>query len=123
MAMDYLLIQASSVSCKRVFSSSSETDTKKCNCIKGLLMEALQMLKFILKRDHLSVNKHFPNTVEKDMNYNDLMCQMLFLLTFLLSSQMSLAEARCRTFWTVIAATEPRVAVDASPIEEVVTEE
>lgn len=72
MAMDYLPIQASSVSCERVFSSSSETDTKKRNRINGLLMEALQMLKFALKRDRLNVNERFPNTVEKDMIYDDL---------------------------------------------------
>jgi hypothetical protein len=72
MAMDYLPIQASSVSCERVFSSSSETDTKKRNRINGLLMEALQMLKFSIKRDRLSVNERFPNTVENDMVFDDL---------------------------------------------------
>ena len=41
MEMDYLPIQALSVSCKRVFSSSSETDMKKHNHINNLLMEAL----------------------------------------------------------------------------------
>ena len=30
-------------------------------------MEALQMLKFLLKRDQLNVNEQFPNTSEKDM--------------------------------------------------------
>lgn len=70
--MDYLPIQASSVSCEHVFSSSSETDTKKRNRINGLLMEVLQMLKFALKRDRLSVNERFPNTVENDMVYEDL---------------------------------------------------
>ncbi|KAI6111630.1 hypothetical protein EDD16DRAFT_1430022, partial [Pisolithus croceorrhizus] len=51
--LDYLLIQASSVPCKCVFSSSSETDTKKCNHIIPTLMEALHMLKFSLKKEHL----------------------------------------------------------------------
>ena len=51
--MDYLPIQASAVPSKRVFSSSAETDTKKCNRINPVLMEALQMLKFALKRDRL----------------------------------------------------------------------
>jgi len=51
--MDYLLIQASTVLCECVFSSSAETDTKKWNCISPALMEALQMLKFWLKKDHL----------------------------------------------------------------------
>ena len=70
--MDYLPIQASLVSCERVFSSSSEIDTKKQNHINGLLMEALQMLKFSIKRDRLSVNERFPNTVENDMIFDDL---------------------------------------------------
>jgi hAT family C-terminal dimerisation region len=50
-AMDYLPIQASSVPSERVFSSSAETDTKKRNCIHPILMEALQMLKFALKKE------------------------------------------------------------------------
>jgi hypothetical protein len=54
MAMDYLPIQASAVPCERVFSSSSETDTKKRNRIKPEFFEALQILKFGLKRDRLS---------------------------------------------------------------------
>lgn len=53
MSLDYLPIQASSVPCERVFSSSAETDTKKRNRISPLLMEALQMLKFALKQDRL----------------------------------------------------------------------
>jgi hypothetical protein len=54
MAMDYLPIQASSVPCEHIFSSSAETDTKKRNHISPLLMEALQMLKFHLKKDRLN---------------------------------------------------------------------
>jgi hypothetical protein len=52
-ALDYLPIQASSVPSERVFSSSAETDTVKRNRIHPLLMEALQMLKFGLKRSRL----------------------------------------------------------------------
>jgi len=52
-AMDYLPIQASSVPCKRVFSSSAEMDTKWRNHISPLMMEALQMLKFQLQKEHL----------------------------------------------------------------------
>ncbi len=66
MAMDYLPIQASSVPCKHVFSSSAETDTKRRNCINPLLMEALQMLKFHLKKEHLNFTKGWM-TVEKEM--------------------------------------------------------
>jgi hypothetical protein len=56
-AMDYLPIQASAVPCERVFSSSAETDTKKRNRISPTLMEALQMLKFHLKKDRLNFTK------------------------------------------------------------------
>ncbi|KAF8631004.1 hypothetical protein AX17_005175 [Amanita inopinata Kibby_2008] len=55
MALNYLPIQASSVPCKRAFSSAAETDMARRNPI---LMEALQMLKFGLNNnmtftDHL----------------------------------------------------------------------
>lgn len=52
--MDYLPIQASSVPCERVFSSSSETDTKKRNRLSVTLMEALQMLKYDFKKQQLN---------------------------------------------------------------------
>ena len=51
--MDYLPIQALSVPCERVFSSSAETATKKHNQIGPTLMEALQMLKYHLKKTRL----------------------------------------------------------------------
>lgn len=54
MAMDYLPIQASAVPCKHIFSSSAETDTKRRNRISPPLMEALQMLKSYLKKEHLN---------------------------------------------------------------------
>jgi hypothetical protein len=57
--MDYLPIQASAVPCERVFSSSAETDTKKRNRIKPELMEALQVLKFSLKKARLDFTAHF----------------------------------------------------------------
>ena len=127
MAMDYLPIQALSVSCERVFSSSSETDTKKRNRINGLLMEALQMLKFGLKRGCLSVNERFPNTVEKDMNYDDLTPVytsdplppdiLTELADVIGGSEMQNILDRA------IAATEPVAAVDAPPTEDVVEEE
>ncbi|KIK13802.1 hypothetical protein PISMIDRAFT_118193 [Pisolithus microcarpus 441] len=50
-AMDYLLVQPSSVPCEHIFSLSTETDTKKQNRISPMLMEALQLLKFSLKQD------------------------------------------------------------------------
>ena len=57
-AMDYLPIQASAVRCKRIFLSSAETDTKKQNRIKPELMEALQILKFSLKKACLDFTAH-----------------------------------------------------------------
>ena len=53
-AMDYLPIQATSVPCERVFSSAKETDTAKRNRISPVLMEALQLLKFLLKKERLN---------------------------------------------------------------------
>lgn len=53
-ALDYLPIQASSVPCERVFSSAKETDTLKRNRIHPVLMEALQTLKFSLKKERFN---------------------------------------------------------------------
>jgi hypothetical protein len=66
MAMDYLPIQATSVSSERVFSSSAETDTMRRNHISPVLMEALQMVKFHLKKQRLSFTSSWM-TPEKDM--------------------------------------------------------
>jgi len=57
MAMDYLPIQASTVPCECVFSLSGETDTKRRNRINPLTMEALQMLKFHLRKERLNFTK------------------------------------------------------------------
>jgi hypothetical protein len=48
--MDILPIQAFSVSCKRVFSSSKETITARRNSLSPQLVEALQLLKFSTKQ-------------------------------------------------------------------------
>ncbi|KIM66087.1 hypothetical protein SCLCIDRAFT_111706, partial [Scleroderma citrinum Foug A] len=62
--MDYLPVQASSVLCEHVFSSSAETDTKRCNRIGPILMEVLQMLKFERKKWRLNFTKGWaPTTV------------------------------------------------------------
>jgi hypothetical protein len=50
LALDILPIQGSSVPCERVFSSSAETDTVRRNHTAPDLMEALQMLKFSVKK-------------------------------------------------------------------------
>ncbi|KAF8129616.1 hypothetical protein EV363DRAFT_1168993 [Boletus edulis] len=60
----------SAVPCERVFSSSSETNTKKRNRISPLLMEALQMLKFWLKKDRLNFTKGWI-TPQKDMVFDE----------------------------------------------------
>ena len=49
--MDILPIQASSVPCERVFSSSKETITARRNALSPHLVEALQLLKFSTKQD------------------------------------------------------------------------
>jgi hypothetical protein len=67
--MDYLPVQASAVPCERVFSSSAETDTKKRNRIKPELMEALQILKFALKKERLNFTSHLLIS-EKDLLAN-----------------------------------------------------
>ena len=48
--MDILPIQASSVPCERVFSSSKETITARRNSLGPDLVEALQLLKFATKQ-------------------------------------------------------------------------
>jgi hypothetical protein len=48
--MDILPIQASSVPSERVFSSGKETMTARRRCISPHLMEALQVVKFSIKK-------------------------------------------------------------------------
>jgi hAT family protein len=49
--MDVIPIQASSVACERVFSSGKQTMTPRRGRISALLMEALQILKFSLRKE------------------------------------------------------------------------
>ena len=58
--MDYLPVQATSVPCERVFSSAKDTDTAKRNRISPFLMEALQMLKYALKKKRLNFMEGWP---------------------------------------------------------------
>lgn len=50
LAMDIIPIQASSVPCERVFSSGKETMAPRRRRISANLMEALQMLKYSIKK-------------------------------------------------------------------------
>jgi hypothetical protein len=84
--MDYLPVQASAVPCERVFSSSSETDTKKRNRIKPELMEALQILKFALKKERMNFTKDLlvdekDLLISKDETNSDPLANMLNLNT------------------------------------------
>jgi hypothetical protein len=69
-AMDYLPIQASAVPCERVFSSSAETCTKKRNRLDPAMVEALQMLKFALKKERLNFTKGWGSS-QKDMLWSE----------------------------------------------------
>jgi hAT family C-terminal dimerisation region len=69
MAMDYLPVQATSVPCERVFSSAKETDTAKRNRISPVLMEALQLFKFSLKKERLNFTDGW-STSESAMREN-----------------------------------------------------
>ncbi|KAF8583195.1 hypothetical protein K439DRAFT_1278748, partial [Ramaria rubella] len=54
-AMDYLPVQALAIPCKHAFSSSAQTATACRNCLKPVMMEALQMLKFAQKKKCLEL--------------------------------------------------------------------
>ncbi|KAJ7801762.1 hypothetical protein B0H14DRAFT_2894537, partial [Mycena olivaceomarginata] len=51
---DYPPIQTTSVPSEQVFSSSTETGTKRQNCTSAMLMEAPQMLKLNYKKSRLN---------------------------------------------------------------------
>jgi hypothetical protein len=64
--VDYLSVQAMSIPCECVFSSAKDTDTVKRNRISPVLIEALQMLKYSLKKEHLDFMDGW-QTSEADM--------------------------------------------------------
>jgi hypothetical protein len=80
MAMDYLPIQASAVPCERAFSSGAETLTARRNRIKPPIMEALQMLKFALKKSRLNFTCDWLTT-EAAMDEDDSCSDPLTLLS------------------------------------------
>ncbi len=64
-ALDYLPIQASSIPYEWVFLSAKETDTLKCNHIHPVLMEALQTLKFSLKKEWFNFTSGWQTVLSK----------------------------------------------------------
>jgi len=65
---DYLPIQASTVPCEHVFLSSGKMDTKRRNHINPLTMEALQMLKFHLRKERLNLTKGWTMSEKQMVN-------------------------------------------------------
>jgi hypothetical protein len=65
-ALDILPVQASSVACERVFSSSKETITMRRNCLSVELMEILQFLKYTYRQDRLNLMEGVISS-EKDL--------------------------------------------------------
>ncbi|KIK14138.1 hypothetical protein PISMIDRAFT_117578 [Pisolithus microcarpus 441] len=90
--MDYLPIQASSVPHEHIFSSSSGTTTKCQNCISPILMEALQMLKFFLKKECLDFSKGWA-VLQKDMLVDEDDDDLLAAIVDKNASEDSLAQA------------------------------
>lgn len=75
MAMNYLPVQPSSVPCERAFSSSGLTDIWQRNRINSILMEALQILKFSLKKER--PNLKWWTTSQQEMLRNEDSSQIL----------------------------------------------
>jgi hAT family C-terminal dimerisation region len=64
-ARDILPVQASSVSCERIFSSAKLTTTVQRNQMSPKLVEMLQILKFGLKQDALTFTGDWVLTSEE----------------------------------------------------------
>ncbi|EDR00881.1 uncharacterized protein LACBIDRAFT_312828 [Laccaria bicolor S238N-H82] len=62
LARDYLAIMASSVSSERAFSSAGITISKRRNRLKGDIVEALQFLKCLFRKD-LIFREHAPSSI------------------------------------------------------------
>lgn len=52
--MDVLPVQASAVLCERMFSAAADTDTPDRSRLHPALMEALQVIKFSIKKERLN---------------------------------------------------------------------
>ena len=63
--MDVLPMQASSVPCERIFSSSKETDTLRRSQLSPEMMEMLQMLKFQFRSERLDFNNNWVSSEGK----------------------------------------------------------
>ncbi|KIJ93041.1 hypothetical protein K443DRAFT_112663 [Laccaria amethystina LaAM-08-1] len=70
-AMDVLPMQASSVPCERIFSSSKETDTLRRSQLSAEMMEMLQMLKFQFRSERLDFNNNWVSS-EGDLSVMDI---------------------------------------------------
>ena len=62
--IDILPVQASAVSCERIFSSSKETCALRRNLLSSTLLEVLQVLKHIYKQGHLDFTSDLIATEE-----------------------------------------------------------
>jgi hypothetical protein len=63
-ALDILPVQASSVSCERIFSSSKETCAMRRNLLSSALLEVLQVLKHVYKQGRLDFTSDLVATEE-----------------------------------------------------------
>ena len=76
LAMDIIPIPGSAVPCERVFSSAKETMMPRRNRISPELMEALQVLKFLLKHGTSILNfTSGENWVEEEKNLMELVVE------------------------------------------------
>lgn len=73
LACDYLSIMATSVSSERAFSSSAIMISKRCSCLTGDVVEALQCLKCFIQRDLLFRELQDPSVMSEYGNEEDLL--------------------------------------------------
>ncbi|KJA17427.1 hypothetical protein HYPSUDRAFT_1022496 [Hypholoma sublateritium FD-334 SS-4] len=71
LARDYLAIMASSVSSERAFSSAGITISKRRNRLKGDIVEALQFLKCLVRKDLVFRERAPCSVLEADLEVFD----------------------------------------------------